>query len=71
LTTEKRSAILSARAKNRKAATALAVAEVKVPKAIVAHMKAVEDWANKQLLPYRARRTILTTVTNREPGGDV
>ena len=51
LTSEQRSAILSARAKNRKAATALANGEITVPKAIVAHMKAVEDWVNKLLAP--------------------
>jgi len=51
LTNEARSAILSARAKNRKAATALVNGDVAVPKAITAHMKAVEDWANKALAP--------------------
>ena len=51
LTNEERSAILSARAKNRKAATALQTGEVAVPKAVVAHMKAIEDWANKALAP--------------------
>jgi len=51
LTNDQRSAILSARAKNRKAATALANGEVTVPKAIVAHMRAVEDWTNKLLAP--------------------
>lgn len=51
LTNEARSAILSARAKNRKAATALIAAEIAVPKAVTAHMKAVEDWCNKQLAP--------------------
>ena len=51
LTNEQRSAILSARAKNRKAATALVNGDVSVPKAITAHMKAVEDWANKALAP--------------------
>ncbi len=49
LTREARSAILSARAKNRKAAVALTVGDVTVPKAIAAHMKAIEDWANKAL----------------------
>ena len=49
LTREQRSAILSARAKNRKAATALTVGDVTVPKAVAAHMKAIEDWANKAL----------------------
>lgn len=49
LTTEARSAILSARAKNRKAALALQTGGVEVPKAIAAHMKAVEEWANKAL----------------------
>ena len=55
LTNEQRSAILSARAKNRKAATALANGEIAVPKAIVAHMKAVEDWANKLLAPAKKK----------------
>lgn len=51
LTNEARSAILSARAKNRKAATALLAAEIAVPKAVTNHMRAVEDWCNKQLAP--------------------
>ena len=55
LTNEQRSAILSARAKNRKAAIALQAGEVAVPKAVVAHMKAVEDWANKALAPAKAK----------------
>ena len=50
-TNEQRSAIMSARAKNRKAASVLAQSEVEVPKALVAHMKAIEDWANKALAP--------------------
>jgi len=50
-TSEQRSAIMSARAKNRKAATALLTADVAIPKAIAAHMKAVEDWANKAIAP--------------------
>jgi len=49
LTREARSAILSARAKNRKAAIALTAGDVTVPKAIAGHMKAIEDWANKVL----------------------
>lgn len=51
LTNEARSAILSARAKNRKAAAALIAADVAVPKAVSNHMRAVEDWANKALAP--------------------
>ena len=51
ITPEQRSAIQSARAKNRKAANALIAGDVTVPKAVVAHMKAVEDWANKALAP--------------------
>lgn len=51
LTNEQRSAILSARAKNRKAAIALANGEVAVPKHVVAKMRAVEDWLNAQLAP--------------------
>ena len=51
LTSEQRNAVLSARAKNRKAAIALTTGDVAVPKAITAHMKAVEDWANKLLAP--------------------
>jgi hypothetical protein len=56
LTNEQRSAILSARAKNRKAAIALAQGEVAVPKAVVAHMKAVEAWANKALAPAKSKK---------------
>ncbi len=51
LTREARSAILSARAKNRKAAIALTAGDVTVPKAVATHMKAIEDWANKVLAP--------------------
>ena len=51
LTSEQRSAIMSARAKNRKAAIALQAAEVPVPAAVAKHMRAVEDWANKALAP--------------------
>ena len=57
LTNEERSAILSARAKNRKAAIALQTADVTVPKAIVNHMKAVEEWANKILAPAPKKTT--------------
>ncbi len=56
LTNEQRSAILSARAKNRKAAIALANGEVAVPKHVVAKMKAVEDWLNKQLAPAKGKK---------------
>ena len=48
-TTDARNALMSARAKNRKAALALLEAGVKLPKNITAHMKAIEDWTNKQL----------------------
>lgn len=51
LTTEQRSAILSARAKNRKAAVALTTAGVEAPKAVATAMRKVEDWANAQLAP--------------------
>jgi hypothetical protein len=51
LTNEARSAILSARAKNRKAALALQAADVQVPASVAKHMRAVEDWANKALAP--------------------
>jgi hypothetical protein len=58
LTNEQRSAILSARAKNRKAAIALQSVELDVPKAVAAHMRAVEDWANKALAPAaKAKKT--------------
>jgi hypothetical protein len=50
-TNEERSAIMSARAKNRKAAIALQAADVDVPKAIANHMRAFEEWANKALAP--------------------
>jgi len=56
LTNEQRSAILSARAKNRKAAIALAQGEVAVPKHVVAKMKAVEEWCNKALSPAKAQK---------------
>lgn len=56
LTNEQRSAILSARAKNRKAAIALANGEVAVPKHVVAKMRAVEDWLNAQLKPAQAKK---------------
>lgn len=55
LTTEARNAVLSARAKNRKAANALIAGEVAVPKAITAHMQAIEAWANKTLAPAKPK----------------
>ena len=51
LTTEARNAILSARAKNRKAAAALIAGDVTPPKAVAAAMRKLEDWANAQLAP--------------------
>lgn len=51
LTNEERSAILSARAKNRKAVIALTNAGVAVPATVAKHMRAVEEWANKALAP--------------------
>jgi hypothetical protein len=51
LTTEARNAILSARAKNRKAMNALIEAEVEVPKSVANHAKALETWYNAQLAP--------------------
>ena len=44
LTTEERNAILSARAKNRKAATALIEAGVVLPKAKANAMKALDEY---------------------------
>ena len=51
LTKETRNAILSARAKNRKAATALTNGGVELPKHIAAKLKALETWYNAQLAP--------------------
>lgn len=48
---DQRSAIMSARAKNRKAMTALLAGEVELPKAIVNHAKALETWYNAALAP--------------------
>ena len=50
-TPEQRSAIQSARAKNRKAGIALLNGDVTVPKAIAAKMKALDEWFNAQLAP--------------------
>ncbi len=55
LTNEARSAILSARAKNRKAANALIAGEVAVPKHVTAKMAALEEWYNKALAPAKAK----------------
>jgi hypothetical protein len=41
----------SARAKNRKAMTALLTGEVELPKSVAAHAKALEDWYCKALAP--------------------
>ena len=51
LTVDQRNAIMSARAKNRKAMTALLAGEVEMPKAIANHAKALETWFNAQLAP--------------------
>lgn len=51
LTNEERSAILSARAKNRKAMTALLNANVDIPKSVANHAQALETWYNKALAP--------------------
>ena len=51
LTTEERSAILSARAKNRKAAIALTNAGVAVPKTVAKKMADLEAWYTKALAP--------------------
>ena len=51
LTTEQRNALMSARAKNRKAMLALMEAEVAVPKALAKHAAALETWFNAQLAP--------------------
>lgn len=54
LTTETRNALLSARAKNRKAATALTEAGVELPKHVAAKLKGLEEWYNAQLAPAQA-----------------
>jgi len=54
-TNEQRSAIMSARAKNRKAMAALLDGEVELPKAVVNHAKALEEWYNKALAPAKAK----------------
>ena len=51
LTNEERSAILSARAKNRKAAQALLNAGVTIPKQVADKMAALEEYFNKTLAP--------------------
>ena len=51
LTNEERSAILSARAKNRKAAQALLNAGVTFPKHVAAKMAALEEYFNLTLAP--------------------
>lgn len=51
LSTEARSALLSARAKNRKAGAALLNGGVELPKAIAKHLTALEAYYNKQLAP--------------------
>jgi hypothetical protein len=54
LTNEERSAILSARAKNRKAATALITAGVTLPKTVAKKMADLEEFYNKTLAPVTA-----------------
>ncbi len=57
LTSETRNALLSARAKNRKAALALenAIADgLNVPAHVAAKMRGVEEWLNAQLAPAKA-----------------
>ena len=54
LTNEERSAILSARAKNRKAAQALLNAGVTFPKHVAAKMAALEEYFNLTLAPVTA-----------------
>ena len=51
LTTEARNALMSARAKNRKAMAALIEAEVAIPKHVAAKAKGLEEWFNAQLAP--------------------
>ena len=51
ITPEQRSAIQSARAKNRKAGAALVNGDVTVPKAIAAKMKALDEWFTAQITP--------------------
>lgn len=51
LTSEERSAILSARAKNRKAAIALTNGGVALPKGIAKKMADLETWYNTVLAP--------------------
>lgn len=59
LTNETRSAILSARAKIRKAATVLgnahAAGDVTVPKHVIAKLQGLEKWANDSLAPAQAK----------------
>lgn len=56
LTTEARNALMSARAKNRKAMTALIEAEVAIPKHVAAKAKALEEWYNAQLAPAKTAK---------------
>lgn len=56
LTNEERSAILSARAKNRKAAIALTNAGVAIPKTVAKKMADLEDWYTKALAPAKAEK---------------
>lgn len=51
LTNEERSAILSARAKNRKGAQALLSAGVTIPKHVADKMAALEEYFNKAIAP--------------------
>jgi len=54
LTNEERSAILSARAKNRKGAQALLNAGVTIPKHVADKMAALEEYFNKAIAPVTA-----------------
>lgn len=56
LTNEERSAILSARAKNRKAAIALTNAGVELPKTVAKKMADLEAWYTKALAPAKTAK---------------
>lgn len=51
ITPEQRSALQSARAKNRKAGLALVNGDISVPKHIVTKMKALDEWFTAQITP--------------------
>ena len=60
LSTEGRNALMSARAKNRKAATvlqnAMQAGDVEIPKHVADKMAALEDWFTKQITPAKAKK---------------